>query len=48
MSNDLNLNGINSALFVCMGNICRSLSAEAVFTHKSKLKTLTLRIDSQY
>jgi protein-tyrosine phosphatase len=42
----LNLKGINSVLFVCMGNICRSPSAEAVFTHKAKAQGLLLKIDS--
>lgn len=46
MANIMNYKEIKSILFVCMGNICRSPSAEAVFTHKSKLKALTLRIDS--
>ena len=42
----LNLKGINSILFVCMGNICRSPSAEAVFSHKAKAQGLSLKIDS--
>ena len=42
----LNLKGINSVLFVCMGNICRSPSAEAVFRHKAKGEGLSLKIDS--
>jgi len=37
---------IKSVLFVCMGNICRSPSAEAVFRHKAKQQGLTLKIDS--
>lgn len=37
---------INSILFVCMGNICRSPSAEAVFRHKAKEQELNLIIDS--
>jgi protein-tyrosine phosphatase len=43
---NLNLKGIKSVLFVCMGNICRSPSAEAVFTHKAKAQGLSLKIDS--
>lgn len=46
MDNSLNLKGINSILFVCMGNICRSPSAEAVFSHKAKAQGLSLKIDS--
>ena len=38
--------GIKSILFVCMGNICRSPSAEAVFRHKAKEQGVTLHIDS--
>ena len=41
-----NLKQINSILFVCMGNICRSPSAEAVFRHKAEAQGLTLKIDS--
>ena len=37
---------INSVLFVCMGNICRSPSAEAVFRHKAKEQGIDLHIDS--
>ena len=37
---------IKSILFVCMGNICRSPSAEAVFRHKMQAKGLALKIDS--
>ena len=33
-------------LFVCMGNICRSPSAEAVLRHKAKALGLSLTIDS--
>lgn len=40
------LKGINSILFVCMGNICRSPSAEAVFRHKMNEKGIALAIDS--
>lgn len=35
-----------SVLFVCLGNICRSPSAEAVFKHKAKQRQLDLHIDS--
>ncbi|AQS36545.1 protein tyrosine phosphatase [Shewanella psychrophila] len=37
---------IDSVLFVCMGNICRSPSAEAVFRFKARQKDLNVRIDS--
>ena len=40
------LRGVSSILFVCMGNICRSPSAEAVFRHKAKQAGLTIKIDS--
>ena len=33
-------------LFVCMGNICRSPTAEAVFRHKASAKGLDVFIDS--
>jgi protein-tyrosine phosphatase len=42
----MNFNEIKSVLFVCMGNICRSPSAEAVFRHKMKVKGLALKVDS--
>jgi protein-tyrosine phosphatase len=42
----MNYKEINSILFVCMGNICRSPSAEAVFRHKMNEKGITLTIDS--
>jgi len=42
----MNLKGIKSVLFVCMGNICRSPSAEAVFRHKMQAQGLTLKVDS--
>ncbi|MDG1752888.1 MAG: low molecular weight phosphotyrosine protein phosphatase, partial [Thalassotalea sp.] len=32
----MNYENVKSVLFVCMGNICRSPSAEAVFRHKAK------------
>lgn len=35
-----------SVLFVCLGNICRSPTAEAVFKHKAKQAGLSLTIDS--
>lgn len=35
-----------SVLFVCMGNICRSPSAEAVFRHKAKEQGVNIEIDS--
>ncbi len=40
------LNGVSSILFVCMGNICRSPSAEAIFRHKAKQAGLSVQIDS--
>lgn len=46
MSNNINVVGIHSVLFVCMGNICRSPSAEAVFRYKMQAKGLALKIDS--
>jgi protein-tyrosine phosphatase len=42
----MNYSEVKSILFVCMGNICRSPSAEAVFTHKAKAQGLSLTIDS--
>ena len=42
----MNIKGISSVLFVCMGNICRSPSAEAVFRHKAEAEGLSLKIDS--
>ncbi len=33
-------------LFVCLGNICRSPTAEAVFRHKARLAGLDVEIDS--
>ena len=42
----MSLKEINSVLFVCMGNICRSPSAEAVFRHKAHEQGLSLQIDS--
>ncbi|PKI16083.1 low molecular weight protein-tyrosine-phosphatase [Colwellia sp. 12G3] len=46
MSNSVNVKGINSVLFICMGNICRSPSAEAVFRHKMLAQGLALKVDS--
>ena len=42
----MNYQEIKSVLFVCMGNICRSPSAEAVFRHKAKAQGLSLTVDS--
>ncbi len=42
----MNYKEIKSVLFVCMGNICRSPSAEAVFRHKANELNLKLTIDS--
>jgi len=41
-----NLTEVKSVLFICMGNICRSPSAEAVFRHKAAESGLKLKIDS--
>lgn len=35
-----------SVLFVCLGNICRSPTAEAVFRYKAKQANLDITIDS--
>ena len=40
------IKGIKSVLFVCMGNICRSPTAEAVFKHKMNARGLALSVDS--
>jgi protein-tyrosine phosphatase len=37
---------VKSVLFVCMGNICRSPTAEAVFKHKCQQAGLPLAVDS--
>ncbi|MCL1140800.1 low molecular weight protein-tyrosine-phosphatase [Shewanella pneumatophori] len=37
---------IKSVLFVCMGNICRSPSAEAMFRDKAKQAGLDIEVDS--
>lgn len=42
----MELKKVNSILFVCMGNICRSPTAEAVFRHKAIANKLDLVIDS--
>ena len=42
----MNYKEIKSILFVCMGNICRSPTAEAVFCYKAKQQGLKLVIDS--
>lgn len=44
MINQADLKNVKSILFVCMGNICRSPSAEAVF--RQKAQALSLIIDS--
>lgn len=46
MNSASNIKGIKSILFVCMGNICRSPSAEAVFRHKATQLGLSIQIDS--
>jgi low molecular weight protein-tyrosine phosphatase len=42
----MNYKEINSVLFVCMGNICRSPSAEAVFRYRANQQKIALTIDS--
>lgn len=42
----MNYNNINSVLFICMGNICRSPTAEAVFRQKVADHALDINIDS--
>ena len=37
---------MTSILFVCLGNICRSPSAEAVFSHKAQAAGVDVKIDS--
>ena len=44
MSIKPDLSAVKSILFICMGNICRSPSAEAVF--RQKAQALSLTIDS--
>jgi protein-tyrosine phosphatase len=46
VSNIVDIKGIKSVLFVCMGNICRSPTAEAVFKHKMNASGLALSVDS--
>src|SRR5210317_851981 len=43
---DVSLNNVKSILFICMGNICRSPTAEAVFRQKAQDAGLHLLIDS--
>jgi protein-tyrosine phosphatase len=42
----MNYKNVKSVLFVCMGNICRSPSAEAVFRHKAKTADFKIKVDS--
>lgn len=42
----MNYKAVKSVLFVCMGNICRSPSAEAVFRQKAQEAGLSLKVDS--
>jgi len=42
----MNLKEVNSILFVCMGNICRSPTAEAVFKQKMHALKLSIVTDS--
>lgn len=42
----LNYKEIKSIIFICMGNICRSPTAEAVFREKAERAGLTLSLDS--
>jgi len=42
----IDVKGTESILFICMGNICRSPTAEAVFRHKAKEQGFNLKIDS--
>jgi protein-tyrosine phosphatase len=37
---------INSVLFICLGNICRSPSAHGVFRHMIKSERLDIKVDS--
>lgn len=46
MVEQFNFKEINSVLFICMGNLCRSPSAEAVFRHKITEQGIDLTIDS--
>ncbi|MDO6488394.1 low molecular weight protein-tyrosine-phosphatase [Colwellia sp. 6_MG-2023] len=42
----MNYKAVKSVLFVCMGNICRSPSAEAVFRQKAQAEGLSLKVGS--
>lgn len=42
----MDYSSVKSICFICMGNICRSPTAEAVFRHKVKLTGLDINIDS--
>ena len=42
----MNYKDVTSVLFVCMGNICRSPTAEAVFRKKAAEQSLNIEIDS--
>ncbi|NQY64141.1 MAG: low molecular weight phosphotyrosine protein phosphatase [Alteromonadaceae bacterium] len=42
----MNLKKIDSVIFICTGNICRSPTAEAVFRHKANEAGLSLKVDS--
>lgn len=46
MIDDKYLLNVRSVLFVCMGNICRSPTAETVFRQQMKRHSLQLDIDS--
>lgn len=46
MADQFNFQEISSVLFICMGNLCRSPSAEAVFRHKAEQQNIQLTIDS--
>lgn len=46
MMDDKYLFNVHSVLFVCMGNICRSPTAEAIFRQLAKQHSLQLEIDS--
>ncbi|TKB48300.1 low molecular weight phosphotyrosine protein phosphatase [Ferrimonas sediminicola] len=42
----MNYQAVSSVLFVCLGNICRSPTAEAVFRHRFQGAGLALELDS--
>ncbi|TKB43349.1 low molecular weight protein-tyrosine-phosphatase [Thalassotalea mangrovi] len=46
MNQDSNRKVISSVLFVCMGNICRSPTADAVFRHKAREQGVDIEVDS--